>query len=214
MVLIGEPPPLESSSKGLQDCREAILALTDQLEQSLHGRGSDGAGEEARLRRAALAAAAPAELRDLAAALHHLWLSLIRTPQAVRKHLRHPAAGVLGELRAQLNNPGAEREGVAHRSDASNADGLASQPLSLQDRSLLRVSKELLAELQNTVERFDGTPQPTDNTTRQKDSGINHHLEDDAIAAAQVVLTMVCGCLLYTSPSPRDATLSRMPSSA
>ena len=25
---------------------------------------------------------------------------------------------------------------------------------------------------------------------------------------------MTCGCLLYTSPSPRDATLSRMPSSA
>ena len=25
---------------------------------------------------------------------------------------------------------------------------------------------------------------------------------------------VVCGCLLYTSPSPRDATLSRMPSSA
>jgi len=27
-------------------------------------------------------------------------------------------------------------------------------------------------------------------------------------------LTMIDGCLLYTSPSPRDATLSRMPSSA
>ena len=27
-------------------------------------------------------------------------------------------------------------------------------------------------------------------------------------------LLEVCGCLLYTSPSPRDATLSRMPSSA
>ena len=26
--------------------------------------------------------------------------------------------------------------------------------------------------------------------------------------------THVLGCLLYTSPSPRDATLSRMPSSA
>ena len=25
---------------------------------------------------------------------------------------------------------------------------------------------------------------------------------------------LACGCLLYTSPSPRDATLSRMPSSA
>ena len=29
-----------------------------------------------------------------------------------------------------------------------------------------------------------------------------------------VVLIGVCTCLLYTSPSPRDATLSRMPSSA
>ena len=27
-------------------------------------------------------------------------------------------------------------------------------------------------------------------------------------------LTKTCSCLLYTSPSPRDATLSRMPSSA
>ena len=27
-------------------------------------------------------------------------------------------------------------------------------------------------------------------------------------------LVVYCGCLLYTSPSPRDATLSRMPSSA
>ena len=28
------------------------------------------------------------------------------------------------------------------------------------------------------------------------------------------VLTIAIACLLYTSPSPRDATLSRMPSSA
>ena len=27
-------------------------------------------------------------------------------------------------------------------------------------------------------------------------------------------LELILGCLLYTSPSPRDATLSRMPSSA
>ena len=31
---------------------------------------------------------------------------------------------------------------------------------------------------------------------------------------SQVVVTFEDGCLLYTSPSPRDATLSRMPSSA
>ena len=29
-----------------------------------------------------------------------------------------------------------------------------------------------------------------------------------------VVIYLLFGCLLYTSPSPRDATLSRMPSSA
>ena len=40
------------------------------------------------------------------------------------------------------------------------------------------------------------------------------------VAAGSVVTkdvppgTLVMGCLLYTSPSPRDATLSRMPSSA
>ena len=28
------------------------------------------------------------------------------------------------------------------------------------------------------------------------------------------IADVCCGCLLYTSPSPRDATLSRMPSSA
>ena len=28
------------------------------------------------------------------------------------------------------------------------------------------------------------------------------------------IVTGLIGCLLYTSPSPRDATLSRMPSSA
>ena len=32
--------------------------------------------------------------------------------------------------------------------------------------------------------------------------------------APQDSMTMYIGCLLYTSPSPRDATLSRMPSSA
>ena len=29
-----------------------------------------------------------------------------------------------------------------------------------------------------------------------------------------VIVVLLCGCLLYTSPSPRDGLLSRMPSSA
>ena len=36
------------------------------------------------------------------------------------------------------------------------------------------------------------------------------HSSDDAVAA----MTALNGCLLYTSPSPRDRTRSRMPSSA
>ena len=34
------------------------------------------------------------------------------------------------------------------------------------------------------------------------------------LISASVFANEVDGCLLYTSPSPRDATLSRMPSSA
>ena len=36
----------------------------------------------------------------------------------------------------------------------------------------------------------------------------------DAIESSKVMVLMLSDCLLYTSPSPRDATLSRMPSSA
>ena len=37
---------------------------------------------------------------------------------------------------------------------------------------------------------------------------------DHAVARGATIYAEVIGCLLYTSPSPRDATLSRMPSSA
>ena len=36
----------------------------------------------------------------------------------------------------------------------------------------------------------------------------------EGVLGARYFLAMDSGCLLYTSPSPRDATLSRMPSSA
>ena len=46
-----------------------------------------------------------------------------------------------------------------------------------------------------------------------KASGTDLFDEVDEEAVAEV-LSLWTGCLLYTSPSPRDATLSRMPSSA
>ena len=46
--------------------------------------------------------------------------------------------------------------------------------------------------------------------TRAYERGLEAH----DIVTAQALLTLNDTCLLYTSPSPRDATLSRMPSSA
>ena len=53
-----------------------------------------------------------------------------------------------------------------------------------------------------------------------KNSGYSVPLENDrnvaTVAANNIInnLNLDCGCLLYTSPSPRDGLLSRMPSSA
>ena len=44
-------------------------------------------------------------------------------------------------------------------------------------------------------------------------TNVSHRLRRNAENASDQA-TMASGCLLYTSPSPRDATLSRMPSSA
>ena len=40
------------------------------------------------------------------------------------------------------------------------------------------------------------------------------HIEPRLEPHARSAIGALCACLLYTSPSPRDATLSRMPSSA
>ena len=45
-------------------------------------------------------------------------------------------------------------------------------------------------------------------------NGSSTHPIDVYIATSDEYFDHFCGCLLYTSPSPRDATLSRMPSSA
>ena len=51
---------------------------------------------------------------------------------------------------------------------------------------------------------------------RPPQEGLEAHFRAVAAAAPQLPLMLynIPGCLLYTSPSPRDATLSRMPSSA
>ena len=44
--------------------------------------------------------------------------------------------------------------------------------------------------------------------------GITAHLREDRRHITDDDIARLSACLLYTSPSPRDATLSRMPSSA
>ena len=55
-----------------------------------------------------------------------------------------------------------------------------------------------------------------DTVRRQVEAGIDivSDGETSKISYATYVKDRYTGCLLYTSPSPRDATLSRMPSSA
>ena len=44
--------------------------------------------------------------------------------------------------------------------------------------------------------------------------GIDARGENDLLSQFKSILSQVKSCLLYTSPSPRDGLLSRMPSSA
>ena len=47
------------------------------------------------------------------------------------------------------------------------------------------------------------------------DKNYPHHVEKYGYYdSVELKMDGIWGCLLYTSPSPRDATLSRMPSSA
>ena len=51
-------------------------------------------------------------------------------------------------------------------------------------------------------------------TTPEKGVSVRQQDYKDPKPNELIIRTGYCPCLLYTSPSPRDATLSRMPSSA
>ena len=60
-----------------------------------------------------------------------------------------------------------------------------------------------------------GVPSNSFNQEKDNDADIKEFCEVNFnISFPLTTITEVKGCLLYTSPSPRDATLSRMPSSA
>ena len=57
---------------------------------------------------------------------------------------------------------------------------------------------------------YSGILMPPDGYKLDRAVGTTYSLDLEALTAVAICL----GCLLYTSPSPRDSILSRMPSSA
>ena len=69
----------------------------------------------------------------------------------------------------------------------------------------------------NKVKPISTEQTSTENTTKVEKSTININVYDavhDKIEPKSVVIDNIKTCLLYTSPSPRDLSTSRMPSSA
>ena len=83
-------------------------------------------------------------------------------------------------------------------------DHVQSQGATLRESArLYNVPLEMLRRRVNGTVAIDCRPGPNTVLT-----------EEEEIKLADYLLQMSEICLLYTSPSPRDATLSRMPSSA
>ena len=74
-----------------------------------------------------------------------------------------------------------------------------------------------LERAQSTMDPVPNPPGQADDNTNRTGTGttiINNYAMEQADNGGRFLNTPMDICLLYTSPSPRDATLSRMPSSA
>ena len=79
---------------------------------------------------------------------------------------------------------------------------------------------EKLTDVGLEVESFEKVSSDLDNFKVAKIINAEQHPNADKLKVCDVdigeqnTVKVVCGCLLYTSPSPRDGQISRMPSSA
>ena len=72
------------------------------------------------------------------------------------------------------------------------------------------------AALQAAIAKVNSEDLAQEIVSRALDAGINHFNTANVYTGgdSEQMLGKALGCLLYTSPSPRDGLLSRMPSSA
>ena len=98
-------------------------------------------------------------------------------------------------------------ETVPPQFDIRRADGSAPQPISLSDVSLnlARAGQTVLAYANMVCNWWQETLAASENRIV---------FDDEVYLSNGGVADRYHGCLLYTSPSPRDRTRSRMPSSA
>ena len=183
-----------------------------------------------RARRSA-GAAAPARLlipvtllqwAAVAVVLVMLWQPAL---QVARSEAKDNAVGLLvdNSLSMWMRSDGSRPDGTPD-SAVPAADSRLGQVLAVLESSGIegklgerfRVSTEVFGENRSPIENLDQLPSPSTTTA------LMPSLEDalqDAREQSLAGLVLVSdgshnSCLLYTSPSPRDATLSRMPSSA
>ena len=85
--------------------------------------------------------------------------------------------------------------------DGPEEDYMNSDQLAFFRELLVKMQDELIENASATtghLQEHESAPDPADRATQEE----------------EYALELRTRCLLYTSPSPRDATLSRMPSSA
>ena len=125
----------------------------------------------------------------------------------------------LEQIETEAQDPAAQGNEAAGATDSDPSKSVAatqstvelSKPISLFDGKTLEYWEEIEFGGEGDVEIKDGVM-----SFEMGDpfTGIASTLEDLPKTNFEVSLEARKTCLLYTSPSPRDATLSRMPSSA
>ena len=137
---------------------------------------------------------------------------------ACRRLQRRPSRGMsdesaLGRLSTQAN-----RAGDVVDTWLATFEGLSD--LSVKAGRTAHILGEAMAESKRTADAITDSSQSTEPALRPLVSVLTLWTSMDAEIAPLIdevvadLHALATSCLLYTSPSPRDATLSRMPSSA
>ena len=108
--------------------------------------------------------------------------------------------------------------GMAHETGVASRmfGALAREEINLQMITTSEIKISVLIEREQSLKalRSAHSEFKLDQAIAETQTQDYQHESKDKVSAIEVINRLQNICLLYTSPSPRDATLSRMPSSA